>query len=1274
MSQHKTLQATIDRVHALCPDKDRDHIREHLEGLGERYIEQFDAEAIARRLVILDDLSPNKPCEVLVEMGDRGHVECTFLTFDAQGLFSLIAGLLTGMGLDIQSGHIFTSARPHRPNQRRGARRSSEAPRSYAITGKADTAGRRRVIDHFCGIINTGADPDQWAEELRRRAREIIALLENRDSDAARNRVHEWVTSMLERLYYWNPPALNPIELTLDNTSGPYTRMRVISEDTPVFLYALSNALSLKGVSIERVVIETRNNRIVDEFDFTDQSGRRIEDEETLRRIRMSVLFTKQFTYFLPKAPDPYGALTRFNQLLDDVMRLPEQGRWIDRFSQTRNLDDLARILGASDYIWEDFIRLQIEQLAPILDPEERSRRFFHRESLEERLALDIAQAETYEEQIQRLNTFKDHEIFLIDMDNILRSQFFNPRALAEDLTCLAEVVLQSAYRLVSQRLQERLGVPRTVAGIEAPLAVLGLGKMGGTALGYASDIELIFVYSDQGATDAAQPMANAEYFERFVQEFKNVIHAKREGIFELDLQLRPYGKKASLACSLETFCKYFGPGGEAHAYERLALVRLRAVAGDAELGARVERLRDEFIYFSQSIDVEALRRLRERQYAEKTAGRVNAKFSPGALVDVEYDVQILQITHGRRDAAIRSPRTHAAIEALCQVGVMQAEEGERLGRAYYFLRHLINGLRMLRGNARDLFLPSPDSDEYRHLARRMGYERKGDLTRSRQLRLDFETHTAIVRAFVEKHFGRESLPDPTMGTVADIILSDQSSDALARRALSGLRLANTARAVGNLKRLGAWAGAQVERFAMLAVLACDMLQDKADPDMALNNWERFVAALPDPKGHFETLLAQPKRLDVFLSIVATSQFLADTLVANPDFFDWATSPANIHRSLRREEVVAEMMALAEAAPDHTAWLNALRVHRRRGILRIGTKDICLGEPIQRITGDLSILAESCIAAVLQRFWEEKGPDTPADRFCILAFGKLGGQELNYSSDIDLLAVCDGPATPVFQEAIERVREDLSIHLIEGTAYRVDLRLRPYGTAGPLVQSVDAVEKYYRERGSLWEIQALLKLRPIAGATAVGDDLIRRLRSVIAVPRPRETISNSIDRLRQEAVSQSARRAAQPFRPRTETLEYRDVKNGKGGIRDIEFLVQGLQFMNAPDHPDLIEGNTLKALTLLTGAGLLPESVARKLETDYVFLRRVEHLLQIMEDQQTHSLPESEAEMEALARRAIGPTCDAQAFQDTIRECQEAVRAAYRQYIQGEESPPPTGE
>jgi glutamate-ammonia-ligase adenylyltransferase len=1067
---------------------------------------------------------------------------------------------------------------------------------------------------------------------------------------------------------------LYPVQIDVDHEEEAFTRLKVVSEDTPGFLYALSNALSLHDIHIENVKIRTIRGRVEDQLDLVDSRGQRIMDPEVLDRIKLSVLLTKQFTYFLGRAPDPYTALSRFEHLVGDLLRPPGREKWLQLLANPHHLQDLARLLGASDFLWEDFIRLQYETLLPMFQPQLEGRRFSEpEETLGERLDKAVSGIHALQDQKRVLNEFKDREIFLIDLDHILHPGT-GFRRLSERLSQLAETVVRKASELVYSQLIDKYGEPKTIAGLEAKFAIIGLGKLGGAALGYASDIELLTVYSDNGRTDGGKAIDNAEFFSYLARETAQFIEAKREGIFQVDLRLRPHGNSGPLACSLENFCRYYGQGGQSHSYERLALVRLRAVGGDPSLGSQLERLRDEIIYGSKSVSLKELRELRKRQFEEKTkGGELNAKFSPGGLVDLEYGVQILQVKYGSDVPELRTPRIHDALSALTEVGVLTGEETTQLIKAYEFLRHLINGMRMLRGSAKDLFLPPVDSGEFVHLARRMGYERGGPLDSAQQLYIDFETHTATVRGFFERHFGRDALPGRGTGTVADLILSEDVSQDMRDRILTQAGFKMPARALVNLRGL-AGEGERRETFAKLALLAWDILKRKPDPDMALNNWERFIHSLASPKFHFDLLLSQPMRLDILLGIFSDSQFLADTLIRNPGFFEWIMTPEILHNIRKRGEIEDELRKAGDTCANHKEWLNKLRRFRRREILRIGTRDICLGVSIRDVMLELSTLAEATVQVVFEKTLEklkqdrkiEGETDKLRDHLCIIALGKLGGNELNYSSDIDLLGLWNDQndidrdaddGAPFKKETadqvIEKVRSDLSTHMEEGYAYRVDLRLRPFGREGELVPTLSGFLKYFGRSASLWEIQAALKMRPIAGNLRLGYNFLERIRPILLEHRNHKNIMDSIEKMRNGAMKP----LSNGIYPTV------DVKSGFGGLRDVEFLVQGLQLIHGPNNPVLIDGNTLTGLDLLKQNSILPERATDQLKEDYVFLRKTEHYLQLLEDRQTHALPKDPDQLSALAKRMLGSDKGSDHFMDLLNACLKRVHDAFTRYL-----------
>jgi glutamate-ammonia-ligase adenylyltransferase len=1261
----------------------------------------LDIQILGKIIPEIVNLSESKPFSLIIDLETSSanknksnqtitnqKARIIVITLDRPGLFSVLSGILSAIHFETTEGQIITT------NPIFGE--SSDQSQGSLSSLPDYLQNQRLAIDSFTGYVQD--DPTIFHGLLIEKLTQVFVQYDQGPTKAKQYVIEEVARALGNRSL--NPGTiLAPISINHSITSDQRSRFEIGSVDTPFFLYSLSSALSLHNVSIESVVIHTYGDQILDIIELTDKTGGPIKDQQSLNRITLSILLSKQFTYFIDQAPDPLRALERFDTLIQDLgeVKNPQD---IQQFLASSDFQrELALILGTSDFLWEDFIRVQHESILPMIKQlGERQLLSLEPENLESQLLSVLQEGAKKAEQdgssdpidriqrsiaarVQALNDFKNRQSFLIDLDHIMVKDldfFF----LSFRLTALAELIVRYAIELAKEELTPRHGLPRTAAGIEAEWAVFGLGKLGGRALGYASDIELLFVYSDAGHTDGPSRLANRDYFERLFKNAAGKITARREGIFKVDLRLRPHGEDGPVAVRLQSFLEYFQKGGQAHSAERLALVRLRWIGGSKDLGEQVSRIRDQLIYEQDSIIIAELRALRKRQLDEKATTKksaqrpalvrlekstnsqakqpkekiqINAKFSPGTLVDLEYNVQILQVIHGRNHPQLRVPGIHQALEELSNLGTIDTEEAQTMMAAYQFFRILINGLRMLRGNAQDLFLPPEDGIEYGHLARRIGYRASSEQTEAEQLRIDFENHSAKVRQFVERHLGRDAIPFPAAGTVVDLILGDRVSDELLFRVMNQAGIKNHSRGYINLQSL-AGQGQRKQVFGRLIVLAWEVLSNSCDPDMALNNWEQFVRRLEDPEQHFQQLLSQPRRIHLLLSLFSVSQFLADTLIQSPGFFAWITDPVIVGKPRSQIEMEEDLSHEAREAQNRTDWLNRLRRFRKREILRIGLRDLALGIKLQEIMGEISFLARACCEVALTEIWKRLGygtffdqskipgimnpldnpgslapPDHPGpspDRLVICGFGKLGGWELNYSSDIDLVAMYQ-PAEEqrteqeeqIYTKVVRTLIQDLTDFTQEGQAYRVDFRLRPYGASGPLVSTLQSIVDYYLKVADLWEFQALIKLKPVAGNLSLGEIFLDLVKEPFIQKWDGPTVRSSIEKMRTLALQEH-----------TKGLDYKiDVKNSRGGIRDIEFRVQGLQMIHCKRNPNLLKGNTLKSLELLLDDQTITLEDFLESSKDYEFLRRVEHYLQLAEDRQLHVLPHEDAQRVKLA-------------------------------------------
>lgn len=459
-----------------------------------------------------------------------------------------------------------------------------------------------------------------------------------------------------------------------------------------------------------------------------------------------------------------------------------------------------------------------------------------------------------------------------------------------------------------------------------------------------------------------------------------------------------------------------------------------------------------------------------------------------------------------------------------------------------------------------------------------------------------------------------------------------------ARPFLQRLGLSDLPRGYANLLSLRQ-RGLTPDLWAVVCEQLAGCLPHCADPDMALNNLERFVASARNPLSLGALFERDPTALPSLVRIFSTSQYLSDILAAEPEAFELirASQGMPYPRQVLVDDIVAEVAALESEA----SVVNALRRFKRREMLRIAYGDIIGDQPIHTVTAQISYLADAILEAALfaayRRLSQHWGIPRLADgrraRFVILGMGKLGGVELNYSSDLDLIffyedeGTTDGPRWLSNGEFFHRLAGEILRLLTTptplGVAYRIDLRLRPEGQEGPLVMSIPAALWYYDNRGRTWERQAYIKARPVAGDRDLGDSFLQQLTPWI--------YRRFLSRADISGIKALKRRIEQ--QTRSAGAETTNVKTGRGGIRDIEFVIQFLQLLNGPDLPAVRTGNTLEAIAQLAAVGCLTEQERAILSENYCFLRKLEHRLQIMFDLQTHTLPSDPQALCRLARR-----------------------------------------
>lgn len=753
MDEPGARESLLKTLAPLCPDVEDEVLRDFVSRMDSEYFERFQPKTIAQHIKLADRLTPEHPCELSVLDRQAGQSEISLVAYDYFSEFATICGLLSSFGLNIEEGRIYTfadaAAQPARPATAWPSKRSTGRP----------GLSRKKIVDVF--LVHPMSDERFSAPErtaLAEALTHMIQLLDAGQFEEARQQVNRRLVERLGKQRSAFTGLLHTVQITFDNSqSQTDTIMDIRSDDTPAFLYAFANALAMRNIYITKAQFENDGTRLHDRFHVRNRYGQKILDPADQQQLKLTAVLIKQFTHALTWAPDPGKALESFDQFLDLIVaETGKKGKQqaFDVISDKKTFPLLARLLGASDYLWEDFLRRQHGNLLPLLTEYRDAPLIKPRATLRKELDRLVARAKTDEARKEALNQFKDRELFRIDMKHVVELSSNLPDfSLA--LTELAEVIMERSVADCRAKMEKTYGKPMLPDKTPCPFAALGLGKLGGREIGYASDIEVLFIYGGSGKTSGKKSIENSEFFERLAQELLGWIETKQEGIFHLDVRLRPHGGKGSLANAFEEACRYYSPTGLAAPYERQALIKLRHIAGDVSLGHRLETYRDAFVYGGAPWDIPTALDLRKQQLQQLVKpGQVNVKYSQGGLIDIEYAVQYLQVMHGHGRPSLRTPNTLQALAALVETGLITREDGESLRKAYVFTRTLIDGLRMVRGNAKDLVLPPPDSEEFIFLARRVGYATDDWQAGARHLQSDIEEHMGKTREFFERSFG----------------------------------------------------------------------------------------------------------------------------------------------------------------------------------------------------------------------------------------------------------------------------------------------------------------------------------------------------------------------------------------------------------------------------------------------------------------------------------------------------------------------------------------
>jgi glutamate-ammonia-ligase adenylyltransferase len=816
------------------------------------------------------------------------------------------------------------------------------------------------------------------------------------------------------------------------------------------------------------------------------------------------------------------------------------------------------------------------------------------------------------------------------------------------NMTRLAEVASRSAVALHHTLLAATHGEPRAADGRAQQLIVIGMGKLGGGELNVSSDVDLIFVYPEEGETDGARALSNREFFDRLGRRVIAAINdVTAEGyVFRVDMRLRPYGDSGPLTVPFSALEQYLI--GQGRSWERYAWLKARALTGSRhdELASLVT----PFV-FRKYLDFDAYDGLRDihRQIREQGKRRdyaPNIKLGPGGIREIEFIVQALQLVRGGREPALRVRGTLPALAAIESRGLLPEAATGRLHAAYLFLRRLEHCLQY-RDDRQTQTLPE-ESVEREALAEAMGFAS----------RTAFESTLAAQRDAVAEQFAAlfgatEHEPEGDTKATPSVGRDARNGDVAS---FSGLwrgdvdresartmlatagyadpdELVNTLTRVRTSTRYLQLPALSQQRFDALVPRLLRVSSDEEVPGVTPQTvFLRLLALLETVSrrsAYLALVIEHPPLLPRLAQLMGASQWATDFLMQHPilldELLDARVLLAEPDWSAWRRELAAN---LAHHVGDPEGQMDVLRHFQHAQAFRLLAQDIAGTLTVERLADHLSALADTVLDATLKAVWAQmRGADAPPPQFAVIGYGKLGGKELGYASDLDIVFIYDDAGDDTAPERYARLAQRVITWLTSttgaGQLYDTDLRLRPDGAAGLMVTSLASFRKYQHTQAWTWEHQALTRARFVAGDATIGQAFESEREAILRLTRDPARLARDVVEMRLRMREGHA----------TPNDRF-DLKHDPGGMVDVEFAVQLLVLAHAHRHPSLTRNAGNIALLAMAGAlGLIDADTATAAADAYREYRRLQHQIRLTGAAHARVDPETQAQRRAAVMR-----------------------------------------
>ena len=848
------------------------------------------------------------------------------------------------------------------------------------------------------------------------------------------------------------------------------------------------------------------------------------------------------------------------------------------------------------------------------------------------------------------IRKFKKREYIRIGLRDLMGETDFQETGM--DVSLLADICLQVAYEYADRECRKKYGAPfyETADGNleEAEFAIIGMGKLGGLELNYSSDIDLIYIYtSSKGETQPKGEfgeiigISTHEYFTKLALLVTKTINeiTSQGNVFRVDLELRPEGNSGEIVNSLASCEIYYQSWGRT--WERQALMKARVCAGSEALGEEFFKLMEPFIY-RRSLDfaaVEEIRGMKEKinqSLKRKKSGGGNIKLGYGGIREVEFTVQAYQLIFGGRDKSMRIANTLGVLKKLFQLGFVTKDDYRNLREAYIFLRNLENRVQISFGLQTHL-LPE-DEARLAILALKMGIEEISQEKLAEKLLFEFVRHTQFVGGLFSGLFEEDKKKEAEKIAERKFSLTRE----LSAEVLADIPFKDRENALRFLKsfrdgpQFSHPSEKSIKDFYEVLPKILEGCGKVPLPDSAVKNLVKFIETSRARESFLSLFQSNEKLLELLLIIFGSSDLLSGILIKQPDVIDNLRNLESIYRFRHPEKIVEELSRSLKTCPNFEAKKIFLRRFKQGEELRIGIRYLIHEADLEGTLADLSNLAkvylQTAYLTALDELAKRYGNlSSVAGNFAIIGMGKLGGHELNFCSDLDVIFVYEetgeeslpaGDLVPFYAKLSQLLYELTSQMTPAGYAYKIDTDLRPEGASGVLVKSIQGYEKYFESRARVWERQAMTRAGFVAGSEQTGKNFLKVVQQFTYRSKLEYGSLVEISRLRERMEKELAK----------ESTKGKNVKLGFGGLADIEFAVQILQMMHGKKNPRLRVTNTLASVAQFSALGMLGHDESEGLRKNYLFLRNLECVLRIINPSSTNHLPKEEGELLVLAK------------------------------------------